>query len=137
MGQLKLSGSLTGGPAAVMDGSFPATTWLVSLGFAQGCSKEFGAASGVLTRQVASPGAFIALSGVGSTDAVTQANALYFKCNSPMQLRVTFHPLSGPDYKSVIPVSGPMVLETPDDQYITGLEVMGAGPIEYLATGLQ
>lgn len=137
MGQLKLSGLLTGGPPAVMDGSFPASTWLVSLGFAQGCAKEFGAASGVLTRSVASANAFIPLSGIGADDAVTQVNALYLKCNTSMQIRVTFHPLTGPDYTSVIPLNGVLLIETPDDQYITGLEVMGVGPIEYLATGLQ
>lgn len=136
MGRLRFEGSLTGGPPAVTDSSFPASSFLVDLGFATGHDKSFDVASGVLTRQLASPSAFVALSGVGASDAVTQASALYFKCNATMQLEVTFHPPTGPDVVSVMPVSGPLVLETPDDFYIVGLRCKGSGPIEYLVAGL-
>lgn len=135
MGQLSLEGSLTGGPPSVSEGTFPASTFLVSLGFAAGKNKPFGVASGVLTRTIASPSAFAVLSGLGSTDSVTQATALYFKCNAPMLLQITSDDGVGGSVVAVVPVAGPFVLETPDLLFIKGLACKGSGPIEYLVAG--
>ncbi len=136
MGQSKLEGSLIGGPPAVNDSSFPSSQFLINLSYASGCAKQWQAATGVLVRQLSS-GSFVSLSGVGPGDTVTQGTSLYFKCNAAMKLEVTFHPPSGPDIVSVIPVQGPLVLETPDDSYIVGLRCLGTGPIEYLVAGPQ
>ena len=135
MGQSKLEGSLIGGPPAVSELSFPNSQFIIGLSYADGCAKQWLVATGVLTRQLSS-GSFVVLSGVGPGDTVTQGTSLYFKCNVAMQLEVTFHPPSGPDIVSVIPVRGPLVLETPDDSYyIVGLRCLGSGPIEYLVAG--
>lgn len=138
MGLLKLDGSLTGGPPTVSDSTFPGASFLVGLSFAQGHDKQFGVASGVLTRLLATgTNAYVTLRGVGADDAVVQGNALYFKCSSPMKLRVTFVDPLNPsvDIVSVIPVVGPLVLEAPDDSYIKLLECTGSGPVEYLVAG--
>lgn len=132
---MKLEGSLIGGPPSVCEGSFPSSQFLVQLGFANGCAKQWEAATGVLTRNLQSPSALVALSGVGAGDTVTAGRVLYFKTNAEMLLEVTFHPSSGPDYVSLIPVRGPVVLETPDNSYIVGLRCQGTGPLEYLVAG--
>lgn len=139
MGLLKLDGSLTGGPPQVTDSSFPSAAFIVSLGFAQSHDKQFGVASGVLQRNLATgTNSYVQLRGVGPDDAVTQGDALYFKCSAPMKLRVTFADPLNPsvDIVSVIPVQGPLVLEAPDDSYIKLLECTGSGPVEYLVAGI-
>lgn len=135
MGQLSLEGSLVGGPASVTDSSFPASLFQVSLGFADGKNKQFNNASGVLTRTLASPGAFVVLSGVGSTDTVVQGTALYFKCNSDMLLEVTTDDGVGGSVVAVLPVRGVVVLEVTDLKFIKGLRCKGSGPVEYLVAG--
>lgn len=136
MGQLSLEGSLTGGPPSVSDSSFPASTFLVSLGFAEGKTKQFDAASGVLTRTLNSPSAFAPLSGIGSTDSVTAGTALYFKCNSPMVLQITYDDGVGNPVVSTVPVAGVLVLEAPDLMFIKSLACKGVGPVEYLVSGI-
>lgn len=135
MGQLSLEGSLTGGPPSVCEGSFPASTFLVNLGFADGKIKQFDAATGVLSRNLNSPSAFLPLSGAGPSDSVTAGNALYFKCNSGMQLQITTDDGLGNAVVSVVPVAGVLVLELPDAMFIRGLACKGTGPIEYLVAG--
>lgn len=138
MGQLVLSGSLTAGPAIVTDTTFPGAVSTVSLTSTPE-PKPSQVCSGVKARNVNSPNAFIALSGVGPTDDVTQGDTLYFRCRSPMQIRVTFAnplvPMS--PLVSVLPVNGTVLLEVPQNQYITLVEVQGVGQVEYLASGQQ
>ncbi len=135
MGQLSLEGSLSGGPQTVSDGGFPASVFQVSLGFADGLTKQFGVASGVLTRQMNSSGAFVALSGVGASDAVTNGTALYFKCNADMSLEITTDDGVGGSVVAVLPMRGVLVLEVTDLKFIKLLRCKGVGPIEYLVAG--
>lgn len=135
MGQLSLDGSLTGGPPSVSDSSFPASSFQVSLGFADGKTKQFTVASGVLSRLLVSPGAFVVLTGLGSADSVTQGTALYFKCNADMLLEVTTDDGVGGSVVAVLPVHGVLVLEVTDLKFIKGLRCKGSGPIEYLVAG--
>lgn len=136
MGNLNLLGSLTGGPRIVSDtGQFPSATYLVGLGWSNSNDKPFDVGTGVLQRNVDSPAAFVQLYGVGATDAVTQGSTLYFKTTNSFQLRLTCQNPQGADIVSIVPVSGLVMLEFPDDSYLKLLECMGSGPIEYLVVG--
>lgn len=135
MGQLSLEGSLVGGPPSVSDSSFPASIFQVSLGFADGKTKQFAAASGVLSRTLASPSAFVVLTGIGASDSVIQGTALYFKCQADMLLEVTTDDGVGGSVVAVLPVRGIVVLEVTDLKFIKGLRCKGSGPVEYLVAG--
>lgn len=136
-GQLKIGGSLIGGPADAVQGIFPGASFAAQLGFGAGDAKAFGACTGVLTRQVASPSAFVQLEGVGSDRTVTEGNLLYFRCNANMSLRITTDDGSGGNVVSVVPVSGLVVIEFDDAKFLKLLELQGTGPVEYLVSGNQ
>jgi len=134
-----LLGNLTAGPQSVCEGGFPSGVLQVNFGLAGSCPgagtkpapKKFWA-----SQAVNSPGAFVALAGVGTAETVTQANVLYARTTTAMKLRLTFlDPAGGADIVSIVNVEGLMILEPPATGYIKLLEVMGAGTIEYFASG--
>ena len=164
MGALTLSGVLQVGPANPVDGGFPGASENIPIGFISG-TKQYVPGTGVLTRNVASPGAFLALDGVGPAAAVTQGTFLYFKCNTPVILQLTCDDGLGPAaavtqgtflyFKSntpvilqltcddglgstvVIeqPVQGMYMLEFPSSQPLELLKIKGSATIEYLVVG--
>lgn len=137
MGLLKLSGSIIGGPVDGRASQFPSSSIEVSLGFGVGDSKSFDPCTGVLSRTIASTGPtdFKTLEGVGVGLTVTKGNFLYFKCDSPMLLRVTFDDGAGGDVVAVSSVNGIYACEADDATPIKKLEAQGAGPLEYLVSG--
>ncbi len=137
MGQVELSGSLTFGPSAGGAGVFPSSSDTMSLETTPS-PKQFGAATGTLQRLVSSPGGYSTLSGIGASDTVQQCGFLYFRCNSPVKLRLTFvDPDGGSDIVSIVPVQGTIVFEPPTNGYLKLLEIKGSAQIEYSACGLQ
>lgn len=136
MAQLRITGSLTCGPAIVTDNTFPAgssTTEFTSTP----SPKPSAVDTGLPTRQVNSPSSYTTLTGVGDTDTVTKADTLYLRTVSPMLVRLTFAQTGGPDLASEVPVHGLLLVEVPTAQYLKLVEVKGAGAVEYLASGQQ
>jgi len=138
MGQAKLQGSFVVGPTVVTDSSFPNGVSTATLATTPD-PKPSQVDSGLKVRNLNSPNAYVALSGVGVTDDVTNGDTFYFRCRSPVLLRLTFYnPLQpGSPVVSVIPVMGTHVCEYPQDRYLTLVEVQGSGQIEYLVSGQQ
>ena len=134
MGALTLSGVLQVGPANPVDGGFPGASENIPIGFISG-TKQYVPGTGVLTRNVASPGAFLALDGVGPAAAVTQGTFLYFKCNTPVILQLTCDDGLGSTVVIEQPVQGLYMLEFPSSQPLELLKIKGSATIEYLVVG--
>lgn len=137
MGQISFDGSLTSGPGtATAPGVTPASTETIPLSLLAG-TKGWNVSCGPSSRNLTSAyGTYSTLSGVGATDAVTQATVLYVRCSAPMQLRFTQANLAGgADIVSVIQAQGSSVHEFPDAGYLKLLEASGSGTVEWLATG--
>ncbi|HUU43034.1 MAG TPA: hypothetical protein VMX57_04605 [Planctomycetota bacterium] len=134
-----LLGNLTAGPQGVCEGGFPSGVLQVAFGLAGSCP---GAGTKPALRKfwtsqdVNSPSSFAGLDGVGVGQSVTQANTLYLRTTTAMLFRLTFaDPAAGPDFVSVIPVKGLLILEPSEAGYLKLLEVQGAGKVEYFASG--
>jgi hypothetical protein len=136
---LTINGTLLEGPPTAQDGAFPAATVSTPFALNTGANPKPAAVStGVKLRTVNSPGAFVALSGVGASDDVTQAHTVYMRvATGGFQFRVTFHNPLGANIVSVLPAGGLFIFE-PDaasGYYVTLLEVQGSGQIEVYAAG--
>lgn len=134
-----LLGNLTAGPQSVCEGGFPSGLLQVNFGLAGSCPgagtkpapKKFWA-----SQTVNSTGVFVALAGVGTGETVTQANVLYVRTTVLLKLRLTFaDPAGGADIVSIVPVEGLLILEPSATGYLKLLEVLGAGTVEYFASG--
>jgi len=135
MGNLVLDGSLTLGPATQSDGAFPAATVNEPL-FSTPNPKLFNAATGIVPRQLNSPGSYQALSGAGATDTVAKGDTLYFKTNAPILVRATFaDPGGGGDIVSIVPVYGTVLIELNPLGYLKLLEAKGVATIVYMVAG--
>lgn len=135
MGQLKVEGSLIAGPPSATD-VFPAGVLVHPLSTAQS-PKGFQVATGVLTRNLSSALAYLAFPELGTNAAVTRANFLYIRTDSPMLVRMTTDDGSGGNVVSVVPIHGLGLWEFQDAKYLKLLEVQGSGKIEYLLCGQQ
>ena len=141
MGLISITGSLTVGPPCACDcddSGYGSGTTNIGLGLTP-CPKSSVVDTGLNRRNVNSPVSFTPLSGVGSTDNVTQGDTLYCKCASPVLLQVTFYNPNIPltPWVSVIPLQGTVLIEPPQNSYIMGLAVQGVGLVEYLVSGQQ
>jgi hypothetical protein len=134
MGSLSLTGMIAAGPIGSACDTFPTATTQIPLGFIDG-ARPYDAATGILIQTIASSSAFVPLVGVGPTGPVTQAAALYFKCDGPCTLRLTFDDGSGSQEVVEIPVHGIFLQEFPTTQPLEYLEIMGDARIEYFACG--
>ncbi len=142
-GQVTISGSLIESPPACCEApGFPSSTTAIPFGQSNTpCPKPAPVSTGAKVRNVQSANAFVALSGVGANDDVTQADTVYIRVRSgsSFQARITTNNPLGSPIVAVIPFSGLLLFE-PDAVagfYVTLLEVQGAGQIEYFASGLQ
>lgn len=132
MGSVSLQGALIGGPGGA--GGFPASMFNTPISLSSG-AKLFGNATGVLTRTVASPGAFLALGSIGANADVPKANTLYLRADGDLDLRITQDDGTGGSTVIVVPIRGLFLMETPTAKQITLLEVRGSGLLEYFASG--
>jgi hypothetical protein len=137
-----IDGRLVEGPTSANEAPlFPSGSTLVPFTLNAGSSpKPAQVSTGAKVRTLASPNAFVSLSGVGATDDVTQADTIYIRVvQGGFQFRVTYHNPNGSPIVSVLPSAGLIVLE-PDAEggyYVTLLEAQGAGQVEYFASGPQ
>lgn len=137
MGRAILTGNLTAGPTAVTEGVFPSMRADVQLAFIDGSQgKSAERMTGVLSRQINSPSAYVPLQGVGPTDTVTQGNTLYLKSNAPVNIRITQDDGSGgTDVTEMLGVHGLVVREFSTIYPLELVEIQGSATIEYFFSG--
>lgn len=135
MGQVKVDGTMSAGPASG-GGSFPASSFDVPLAL-RASPKLFVAATGVLSRSIDSPTAFVELSEVGAAGSVSRADVLYLRASGPVDLRLTTDDGVGGDVVAVVPVDGLVVLEFPVTKSAKKVEVKGTATLEVFASGQQ
>jgi hypothetical protein len=140
MGQLTIGGSLAAGPPQGVSNGFPGGRITIPLAFAQSSEGlAFNVATGILSRNVNSPGSFVALQGVGPTDTVTKGAFLYFKSATDIDLRITLDDGSGGD-TVITPMTingGPFIWPFSASKFLKLLEVKGSGLVEYFVCGLS
>jgi hypothetical protein len=132
--QVALTGQLVAGPAGSSGNSFPAGSSQIP--FATNPDpKPANVSTGDVQVNVSAQ-SYAALAGVGAGGAVTQGTLLFFRCNSPMQLRTTTYN-SGGNVQAVEVVNGLKIVEFDQGAYLVLLEVIGSGPVEYFVSGPQ
>lgn len=132
---VSLTGTLIAGPGTVTESSFPGGVTNIPIALTPP-AKSFNVDSGG-TRSVSSPSAYVALTGVGVADTVTQGKFLYLRTSTPMLVRLTTVNPPGADVVSVVPVQGLLVLEFDPAKYLKLLEVQGSGVVEWFVCGEQ
>ncbi len=136
MGVAKIEGTLDVGPASVCDSEFPGGDSTANLTLTP-ASKVANVATGIPRMTLNSPGAYVALSGIGALGPVTQANLLYLRSEQAIWVRLTFENGSDADVVSELPVQGLLIIEVESARYIKLLEAKGSGKIEWCASGVQ
>lgn len=124
---------LCGQPSSSTDGDFPGAT--VSSPFDLNPPNKPAAVSFKTTRNLATTGSYVTLSGVGVGEDVTQGTFLYGRSRAPMLIRVTT--AGSPDVVAVVPVQGLFAIEFPVGSYLKLLEAQGSGVLEYFVSGNQ
>lgn len=124
------------GPPSVSADSFPAANFNVPLRLREG-SKGFNVATGVLTRKLASPGAFLVLGEVGALGVVTKGTLLYVKTDNNVDIQITTDDGSGGSVVGIIPIYGFTVIEFSSTRFLKLLEAKGTAAIEYFVSGLE
>lgn len=135
MGRVNVTGVVEGGPDSAAAGVFPSARFTAPLALRDTSGKSFDAATGVLTRTINSPSAFVPLDGVGPNATVTQGNFLYLKSDGQLDIRITHDDGSGGQTVVIVPVHGVFIQEFPTTKSLELLEAQGSGKIEYLVTG--
>jgi hypothetical protein len=123
---------LAGAPSASCE-KFPGV--LLNTTFELTPANKVAKASTYQARELASPGSFVTLDGIGTGKAVSQATFLYLRTKGPLTLRITM--AGSPDVVSVVDVEGLFIHELPSLKYIKLLEAQGTGVFEYFASGPQ
>jgi hypothetical protein len=134
MGQINLSGSLSGGPAVGGENTFPAAQFITPLKLSSN-HKSFTAGSGLLTRQLSDDAVFVPLAALGAAGDVTRANFLYLRANGDYQLRITQDDGVGGTTVQTLQCRGLFVCEFPDALAAVLVEVAADATIEYLVSG--
>lgn len=132
--QLKVEGSFVASPPTVTDATFPGAVFNAKLQLLPS-PKQSSVWSGDV-KNLNSPSAYVTLSGLGPSDNVTRANTFYIRCTSPIYVRYTTVALPDP-IVAEIPVQGLCILEFPDANAATLIEVKGTGFLEYFVSGNQ
>lgn len=131
MTQLKLSGSLIAGPPTVTDGTFPSMTASAPITTKEN-PKTYQRATGILRRVET----FVAFTDLGEPgQVVNQATFLYFRSDSPVELRLTTDDGVGGNEVAIVPVDGLCMLEFDATQFLKLLEMNGSATIEYFLSG--
>jgi hypothetical protein len=141
--QILLNGTLTVTPTSVLgtvtsasqQGTIPSGSVQVPLSTSPNPKPSAKQTRGYKTSSSAF-GTYAALSGVGASDNVATADTLWMRSDAPLQVQLTLQNLGGSGtVTSVVPLNGTMLLEFPFGGYCVGIEVAGAGDIEYIASG--
>lgn len=134
MGTVSVQGSLLAGPVSV-GASFPSASLQEQLSLLNN-PKAYQAATGILSRRIASPSGFLALPTVGSAGDVTRGDTLYAKCDGPLILRITQDDGSGSPGDPVdLPIQGLFMMEFPSTQPLLALSVKGNANLVYFVSG--
>lgn len=134
MGITRFDGTLHAGPPNVSDGTFPASTMGVPINLTPN-PKGWQRATGVLYRAVNVPSPdFLELDGIGSDRTVSEGNFLYLRSNSTVTVRVTQAFTTG-EATATFKINGLCILEFPEAEPLTLVEVQGSSTIEYFAQG--
>lgn len=135
--QVVLNAQLIAGPAQVSDTYFPSATKTIPFTLVQ-VPKQYNVETGaVLTINSAYP-IYFPIDAIGSGGQVTQALTLYCRTNTTLLLTLTMiNPQTAGTITSVLPLYGALLLEFPNNGYLTGLSVSGSGQFEYWASGIQ
>jgi len=131
--QVVLTAQLVIGPGQVSDSYFPSGSTTIPI-FLNPTPKTYAVDTGPQRPQVNSPSAFVALSGIGSGQTVTQASYFYFRCQTPVQLKITY---LGDATQYIRYVNGVVMEECDPTHPITSVQIQGSGQVEYWACGLQ
>ena len=137
MGQVSINGTFSSGPVQVGSG-FPQAIYTTPLATSV-TPKPYSAASGVMQRRVAvaSP-SFVALQGLGASDAVARCDLLYLRSDAPLILRLSnqdpLNPMGSPLVVEV-PVAGLVIMEFPASSPLVLLEAQGSATVEYAVSG--
>lgn len=137
MGQISLTGALTGGPPSASSYAVPSSTFNLSL-FFQGGTRQYQSATGILQRTINSPNAFAALSGIGAANDVVKADFFIINSAGPVDVQVVADDGNGGSTTQVISCSGgPTMISARAEKLITAIGVKGTAQIEYFASGPQ
>jgi hypothetical protein len=134
MGQVKLSGTIVGGPVGVSAG-FPGAVTTIDLETTPAPKPMQVADSG--PRSVNSSGAYVSVGSIGSGMSVEQGTFLYLRTNAPVWVRRTIYQSPGPDLTVEERVHGLLIVEFPPGEYLKLLEVKGSAQVEYFVSGSQ
>src|SRR6266850_7723933 len=121
-----LSGELVSGPSASSDNQFPAGTDTCPFNL-NPTPKNYTVRTGVQQVPVASPSAFVALGGIGTS--VTKASLLYLRVGSGMDVRITRVNPAGGSFVTTEHPGGLLIYECDPAQPITLVEVQGSGGV--------
>lgn len=132
-GIIDLSGTIIAGPQTVVDSTFPSMQSTAGL-HTTPSPKGWNVCTGLLSRNVNSPSAYVPLNGIGPTGDVVNADFLYLRSNATLKLRITqtdgLGTLVSEQY-----FSGLKIIEFPSTNCAVLVEVKGTATIEYLASG--
>ncbi len=132
MGIVSLTGALVGGLNSPE--GYPGSVFNVPVALSE-ARKLWTNATGVLTRTIESPDAFVVMSAIGPEADVPAANTIYGRSNAPLDLRITQDDGDGGSTVIILAVSGTFLFETPPTKQITLLEARGTALLEYFASG--
>jgi hypothetical protein len=133
LGQISLSGAFTAGPPTAGEGTFPGALLNVPLSLTT-TPKQYGVATGVLTRLLASPSSFVTLDGVGAAATVTKGDTLYLKSSGSIDLQLTLDDGVGGSTTAV--VTGRLfIIEFDTVKFLKLLEAKGSATVEYFVSG--
>jgi hypothetical protein len=137
VGQLTLSGNLVAGPPLATSDSFPAARINLPIRLLEG-TLGYSVATGILSRNLSSPLAYIALQGVGPADTVTKALFLYLKSDAAFSLRLTFDDGLGGDIVAVLPSTRLIAgMQFDSMQFLKLIEAKGSAKLEYFVCGAE
>ncbi len=135
MGQIAISGSITGAPSGVTDGSQPQVVLTGSLGTTPDPKPSMVQDKG--NRSIATAlNVYTSLGSVGANQNVTAPDFLYLKTDAPLKVRLTVvDPNGGSDIVSILPIFGMLMLEFEAAGPLKLLEATGTAGVEYLVSG--
>jgi len=138
MGQLQvvLTATLVAGPAQVSDSYFPSTTKNIPFTLNQ-VPKQYSVDTGSVVNINSPYPTYTPIDSIGTGGQVTQVLTLWCRTQAPMILQLTIANPNGGTFTSNIPIYGTLLLEFPNNGYLTALSVTGAGQFEYWASGIQ
>jgi hypothetical protein len=132
MAQVNLDGALTVGPLSSGGTTLP--TLVNTVPFSTSPSPKPVQVYVGKEAIVQSAGAYVQLSGVGTSDTVTHANFLYLKTSAAFKLRLTIVDTPS-NLVSESYCYGLVIQEFPEEHALIKIEAMGSGALELVAAG--